>query len=118
MATREENLKKIHEELEKLTDDELDQIAGGTVSEYKELQDLFGYEKKSLYGPRFVGKKYSVGKSDKWIASWLKDNLNIDAEINTSSWLPWSNGDPNVYKRNGESLTHAQVIAEVKEKLK
>ena len=30
MATREENLKKINTELEKLTDDELDQVAGGS----------------------------------------------------------------------------------------
>ena len=33
MATREENLKKINEEMEMLTDDELDQVAGGTVQE-------------------------------------------------------------------------------------
>lgn len=30
MATREENLKKINEELEKLSDDELEQVAGGS----------------------------------------------------------------------------------------
>lgn len=30
MATREENLKKINNELEKLTDEELDQVAGGS----------------------------------------------------------------------------------------
>ena len=29
MATREENLKKINDELEKLDDDELDKVAGG-----------------------------------------------------------------------------------------
>ena len=29
MATREENIKKINEELEKLTDEELDDVAGG-----------------------------------------------------------------------------------------
>lgn len=29
MATREENLKKINEELEKLSDDELEKVAGG-----------------------------------------------------------------------------------------
>ena len=29
MATREENLKKINDELEKLTDEELDYVAGG-----------------------------------------------------------------------------------------
>ena len=31
MATREENLKKINEELEKLDDEQLEQIAGGRM---------------------------------------------------------------------------------------
>ena len=31
MATREENLKKINEELELMSDDELDKVAGGGV---------------------------------------------------------------------------------------
>lgn len=33
MTTREENIKKINDELEKLSDDELDQVAGGTYLE-------------------------------------------------------------------------------------
>jgi len=44
MATREENLKKINDELEKLTDEELDQVAGGTVGETKvDSQILYDY---------------------------------------------------------------------------
>ena len=31
MATREENLKKINEELEKLSDEELEQVSGGDM---------------------------------------------------------------------------------------
>ena len=31
MATREENLKKINEELEQLSDEELEQVAGGSI---------------------------------------------------------------------------------------
>lgn len=31
MATREENLKKINDELEKLDDEELEQVAGGDI---------------------------------------------------------------------------------------
>ena len=33
MATREENLKKINEQLEKLDDEQLEQIAGGRIIE-------------------------------------------------------------------------------------
>ncbi len=33
MATREENLKKINDELEQLSDEELDHVAGGTFAE-------------------------------------------------------------------------------------
>jgi len=31
MATREENIKKINDELEKLSDEELDKVAGGQI---------------------------------------------------------------------------------------
>ena len=31
MATREENIKKINDELEKLSDEELDKVAGGEI---------------------------------------------------------------------------------------
>lgn len=36
MANREENLKKINEELEKLTDEQLEQVAGGTIPQTAE----------------------------------------------------------------------------------
>jgi len=41
MATREENLKKINDELEQLTDDELDKVAGGFYARSKvgEMED-------------------------------------------------------------------------------
>ena len=34
MATREENIKKINDELEKLSDEELDKVAGGFYARY------------------------------------------------------------------------------------
>ena len=43
MANREENLKKINDELEMLSDDELEQIAGGTVGETV-IESEFLYE--------------------------------------------------------------------------
>ena len=38
MATRDENLKKINDELEKLSDDELEQITGGNIVTITEKQ--------------------------------------------------------------------------------
>ncbi|MBD3879744.1 MAG: hypothetical protein SR1Q5_08745 [Quinella sp. 1Q5] len=44
MATREENIKKINDELEKLSDEELDKVAGGTICETKDdSQYLYDY---------------------------------------------------------------------------
>ena len=34
MATREENIKKLNDELEKLSDEELDKVAGGFYARY------------------------------------------------------------------------------------
>ena len=39
MANRDENLKKINEELEKLDDDELDKVAGGAGEIIRSLDD-------------------------------------------------------------------------------
>ena len=39
MATREENLKKINEQLEKLDDDELDKVTGGVGEIVRSLDD-------------------------------------------------------------------------------
>ncbi len=42
MATREENLKKINEELEKLSDEELEGVAGGTrLENYTDGHELY-----------------------------------------------------------------------------
>ena len=41
MATREENLKKINDELEKLDDEQLEQVAGGTHTETYQDVDRF-----------------------------------------------------------------------------
>ena len=48
MATREENLKKINEQLEKFTDAELEQISGGSQSIEEIMEDLFNRE---YFGP-------------------------------------------------------------------
>ena len=116
MATREENLKKINDELEKLSDEELDNVAGGTNGEYKELRKLLPTTLKSrkmrYHGT--VSTNHMMNPDE--VSGWLKENLNIDAQIDNGPWYnPFdSAGNPNVYSRNGQSLTHAQVMAEVK----
>jgi len=117
---------------EMLTDDELDQVSGGSNSEYEELQQLFGVvgTTKVDYKAFVDGTYDSVTKisrtktvncyrSVKWITNWLKNELNIDATINTyyRGWIPFYGGADNVYSRNGSSLMHAQVVGEIKAKL-
>lgn len=106
---------------EKLSDEELDQVAGGTYAEAEELQALFGY----TVGVSKTGKKrirtsseiISYNKSFSDVESWLKEHLNIDANLHYTHFWPWTKADPNTYSRNGVSLTHEQVVAEVKDKL-
>ena len=107
---REENLKKINAELEQLSDEELDAVAGGTLNELRDLQKLFYH-----YTDVQRKKTVTVYKSADWIKKWLKSSLNIDAEINHKGGWFTSPG-ANSYSRNGESLTHEQVVAEIKAK--
>ena len=117
MATREENIKKINDELEKLSDEELNQVAGGTYDEWLELAKFF----PSGGGGAGVGSGGSLGfsgsyktyKDEDWIKDWLKRNLNIEAEIDGTRFL-FYRGSRNTYTRNGESLTHEQVVKEVR----
>jgi len=102
---------------EKLSDEELDQVAGGTVGEYDELRDLFGTVKRHVSSGGRNAHTFEGRLTDEEIKSWLKEHLNIDAQINYKRWFPWQDGDPNVYTRNGQSLTHEQVVKEIKGKL-
>ena len=55
MATREENIKKINDELEKLSDEELDKVAGGqivlkAVGDMKKDPDSNGQNQRKYVG--------------------------------------------------------------------
>ncbi|MBR0288548.1 MAG: hypothetical protein IJQ82_06170 [Selenomonadaceae bacterium] len=101
---------------EMLTDDELDKVAGGTYDEWLELAKFFPSGNWSngtsagAVGIRASGKSY---KDEDWIKDWLKRNLNIEAEIDGTRFL-FYRGSRNTYTRNGESLTHEQVVKEVR----
>ena len=53
MAKRDENLKKINDELEKMTDEELDQVSGGEI-----VRVLVFDQKKEQYGNSQNQQKY------------------------------------------------------------
>ena len=65
MATREENLKKINDELEQLSDAELDDVAGGTHAEYsgmnKRINSIIGEMIVNSQNPVHKDTKYGIG---------------------------------------------------------
>ncbi|MBR0288084.1 MAG: hypothetical protein IJQ82_03810 [Selenomonadaceae bacterium] len=109
--------KKIADEM--LTNYELDEVSGGTNGEYKEIRKLlpmveyFGRNKNS--GKPEPAKHYRYLKPHE-VELYLKNELGIDAKIDVGAWYnPLdSAGEYNTYSRNGKSLTHSEVIAEVK----
>ena len=62
MATREENLKKINAKLEKMSDEELEQVAGGTCDETAENKELIMKE---------FPKKELINKYGGFLPDWL-----------------------------------------------
>ena len=101
MATREENLKKINDELEKMSDEELENVAGGTYNETaadsRFLNDLAGLcDRYGASRAFFEDAKISREVT----AAWGKLGINID-----TSW-----GSSNRYFRNGNEITRNQAI--------
>ena len=90
--------KKILQE-EILSDKELNGVAGGTVRESWEIFQVLN--KKNAP---------SMGLYD--MPGYLKKNFNIDAKIDGRP--DWDEGDANIYSRNGETLTHKQVLDIIK----
>ena len=119
MSSREENLKKINDQLEQLTDDELDQVAGGTVREYEEICSAMANNpilKSILETGSHVPISNQVDKV--LIEDVLKVEMGIKADISLGFLGTGLGSDPNTYKdlRNGgQSMTHAQVINRIKQ---
>ena len=93
MATREENIKKINEELEKLDDEQLEQVAGGSQSENLELRETLLHD----------SKMHLVITSDEMLKNVLRTKFGIDADIH-------NDGKPNSY----ESMSHEEVLDLIK----
>ena len=95
-----------------MSEEELDNVTGGTYDEYFDLDNILPYN-----NGMFTISDYR-GKSKEYIQNWLKSNLNIDAKINAEFTLDEygraQDNIKNVYSQNGQSLTHAEVIQKCK----
>ena len=93
-----------------LGDKELNEVVGGVRSEWADIAKLLPRVKQYLYG----GSSCMRAMCDKEVQAWLKDNLNIDADISVGNRTVKSPGKPNTYSRNGETISHEDVVAEAK----
>ena len=101
MATREENLKKINEELEKLDDEQLEQIAGGTwaqtAGDTRFLNDLAGLCDR--FGKTAGFFKFGT-VADEACKGWNK----IGIQVNPG----WYSG--NAYYLDGQRISRRQAF--------
>ena len=92
-----------------LSDEQLDNVTGGTSFEYHILSKLLTPEPND-------GLVISHKMTEDEVKNWLKTNLNIDATINAKvvfhNYGP--SEDPNVYTQNGQTITHADVVKQCK----
>ncbi|MBR3747721.1 MAG: hypothetical protein IKN27_12250 [Selenomonadaceae bacterium] len=77
-----------------LSDEELDNVTGGTYDEVSELNDMLA--------PR--NNDTARVMSEEELKNWLKENLNIDATFYNDK------NTPNVYTRDGKTLTQSEVL--------
>ncbi|MBQ6298269.1 MAG: hypothetical protein IJK81_11410 [Selenomonadaceae bacterium] len=113
MATREENLKKINENLEKLTDEQLDQVAGGdrnqTIKDGYFLHALFKGTANAPESPKTVPSKW-------WDVLKLFEKTDVDTAAVTKAWdvlgikftENWGDNDY-VVKDSGQKLSQMQA---------
>ena len=82
MTTREENLKKINAELEQLSDDELEQVAGGYYNTWKDYEAINKLEKNG-YGTFYTDALgyCTRGVQDAFIKIGKKLGMNISAKL-------------------------------------
>ena len=104
MATREENLKKINDELEMLTDDELEQVVGGGTMQTcgdNDFLQKFGYSHYEGHYP--------------WNVSWKKASTSVDkgwSEAGITCVTKWGCPD-NLYFLKGKQISRKEAFAHV-----
>ena len=100
MATRDENLKKINAELEKLSDEELDQVAGGTSEEVDEDIKRFKALKIEIDEGHGHGHIFAQDILTGSLVGAFKDH-GVDY---IRSWI-----NPNQYYIGGKKVTQAEA---------
>ena len=111
MTTREENLKKINAELEKLSDEELEQIAGGNITQTAD-------DSQFLYKHGLVDDWHGTpGTTFKWGTvskevddAWAKAGITC-----VTTPVPWKN---NLYFKDGKPISRAEAYDIVEKKYK
>ena len=109
MSNREDNLKKINDELEKLSDEDLENIAGGTIRQTSEdSKFLYKYGLVSDYhgtiATTFGWSEYSKEVDNGWAKAGI-----------TCVTKPMSD---NQYFMNGKEITLGQAVAHVQKNFK
>ena len=89
---------------------ELNEVVGGVRSEWADIAKLLPRVKRYLYG----GSSCMRAMCCKEVQAWPKGNLNIDADISVGNRAVKSPGKPNTCSRNGETISHEDVVDEVK----
>ena len=105
------SFKKINAELEQLSDDELEKVAGGYQNEVSELSEAIHGKGKYLSAIPGVSE---IEKQN--IKSILEKKLNIKADLSIGG-LGWGIfSSQNTYKdlSTGKSLTHQEVLDRIK----
>ena len=91
MATREENIKKINSELEKLTDEELDQVAGGSWFITEKQAKMAGITLKKEDGsPGSFGYLWNTGDY-----YWNGEKLKRKDAYAVMYFVKWNGRQPN-----------------------
>ncbi len=109
MATREENLKKINAELEKLNDEELDKVAGGTIGQTAgDSKILYDYGLMDKYYGTIPVMFHWLSKSAEVDAGWARAGI-------TCVTAPFAN---NKYFLNGKEISRREAYDHLKANFK
>ena len=109
MSTREENLKKINDELEQLSDEELDNVTGGTIRQTAD-------DSKFLYKYGLMGTWYSTLSA---AFDWTKCSIKVDnGWARAGITCVTKPHQDNQYFLNGKEITYGQAVAHVQKNFK